>query len=84
MNLLFKPFGIISGLIAGRIGEKLFNRLWALFDSDDPPAPEDRDASHLKLLLALAVQGAIFTAVRGVVEHGARHGYEAMTGDWPA
>lgn len=83
MTLLFKPFGILSGLIAGKIGEKLFNRLWALFDESEPPTPDDREARHLKLILALAVQGAIFTAVRGVVEHGARHGYEAMTGEWP-
>jgi len=37
----------------------------------------------VKLIVALIVQGAIFRAVRGLVDHGSRHAFQKMTGSWP-
>jgi hypothetical protein len=37
----------------------------------------------MKLLAALVVQGAIFRLVRGLVDHGSRHGWRKLTGSWP-
>ena len=37
----------------------------------------------MKLLLALASEGAIFRAVRGLLDHGARRGFERFAGEWP-
>jgi hypothetical protein len=34
-------------------------------------------------VLALVLQGAIFRAVRGLVDHGARRGFYNLTGSWP-
>ena len=33
--------------------------------------------------LALGIEGAIFRAVRGLVDHEARRGFQRMTGSWP-
>ena len=35
------------------------------------------------LIAALLVEGAIFRAVRGVVDRGARIGFARTTGTWP-
>jgi hypothetical protein len=35
------------------------------------------------LLLALALEGAIFRAVRGAFDHGARQLFSRLTGTWP-
>ncbi len=80
---LFTPFGILAGLVAGFAGKFLFDKLWSLIDDQDPPEPEHRDASVVKLAVALALQGAIFRAVRGIVEHGARRTFARTTGTWP-
>jgi hypothetical protein len=82
-RFLFIPFGIAAGLIAGFAGKALFDRVWALIDEQEPPEPEHRDASVVKLVAALALEGAIFRAVRGVAEHGARRSFERWTGAWP-
>jgi hypothetical protein len=29
------------------------------------------------------LEGAIFRLIRGFVDHGARHGFERVTGAWP-
>ena len=34
----------------------------------------------MKLIAAMAIQGAIFRAVRGIAEHGARVGFARWTG----
>ena len=32
---------------------------------------------------ALVLEGAIFRVIRGFAEHGARHGFSQLTGEWP-
>jgi hypothetical protein len=83
MNLLFKPIGILSGLAAGVLGKKLFELLWGRFDHQEPPEPRHRAVRVGKLAAALVLEGAIFGLVRGLAEHGARHGFAALTGEWP-
>ncbi len=31
----------------------------------------------------MAIQGAIFRAVKGIAEHGARKGFQRWSGRWP-
>jgi hypothetical protein len=83
MSLVFKPIGILSGVLAGLLGKKIFELVWGLIDDQDPPEPKYRRVALGKLVLALALEGAIFRLLRGLAEHGARHGFSALTGEWP-
>jgi len=83
MKLLFLPFSIITGLIAGKLAEKVFDGVWRLFDKEEAPEAEHKEISIVKLVLALMIEGAIFRAVRGLVDHGARRGFYNLTGSWP-
>jgi Protein of unknown function (DUF4235) len=83
MRFLFAPIGILAGLMAGFAAQKGFERVWAAFEGGDAPEPEDREVSYPKLLAALAVEGAIFRLVRGMVDRGARVGFASVTGSWP-
>ena len=82
-KIVFTPFSILAGLVAAFIGTLVFDRIWALIDDEEPPEPEDRDIEWGKLIAAMAIQGAIFRAVRGIAEHGARVGFQRWTGAWP-
>jgi hypothetical protein len=82
-KILFLPFSIGAGLIAGLIGTKLFDLLWGLIDDEEAPDPKHRDVTWPKVLAALAIQGAIFRIARGVVDRSSRMGYERLTGRWP-
>jgi hypothetical protein len=83
MKFLFLPFSIVTGLIAGQISKKIFDALWRLFDDQEAPEAEHKEISIAKLALALVIEGAIFRAVRGLVDHGARRGFYNLTGSWP-
>ena len=82
-KIVFTPFSILAGLLAAFVGKLIFDRIWALIDDEEPPEPEDREISWVKLVAAMAIQGAIFRAVRGIAEHGARVGFQRWTGAWP-
>jgi hypothetical protein len=82
-KLLYKPVGLILGAIAGVIAGKLFEQVWGMFTDRVPADPEDREASWGEVLVSAAISGAIFTAVRAVVQRGGAKGFERATGIWP-
>ena len=83
MNLVYKPFSIVSGLVAGRIATRLFSVIWGAIDEQEPPSAEHRDVPLWKLAVALLVEGALFTVIRGLIDHGARRIFHYFTGEWP-
>jgi len=82
-RLLFAPFGLVGGMLAGAIGKRVFARLWGIFDDQQAPEPGQRRVSPMKLALALALEGAIFRMIRGLFDHGSRRMFETATGNWP-
>ncbi len=82
-KLLFIPFSMAAGLVAGFAAKKLFDATWSLVDEEEPPEPEHRDVSWPKLAAALALEGAIFRVSRGLAERGSRIGFHRLTGRWP-
>ena len=83
MKLLFLPFSIVSGLIAGFLGKKLFEQLWGVIDEEEPPEPKHRYVSFAKVLAAAALEGAVFRATRAAVDHQSRRAFAGVTGSWP-
>ncbi len=83
MKVLFTPIGLAVGLVAGIAGRKLFERLWGLVDDEEPPQPENRDISLAQLVLALAVEGAVFRLAKGLADHAVRRSFAGLTGVWP-
>jgi Protein of unknown function (DUF4235) len=83
MKLLFLPFSIVAGLIAGFVSKQLFDAVWGLIDDEEPPDSEHREISVAKLLLAAAIEGAVFRAVRKLVDHEARRAFARTLGTWP-
>jgi hypothetical protein len=82
-KILFIPFSIVGGLLAGFVGRKAFDRIWGLIDDEVPPKSKQSETSWIKLVAALALEGAIFTAVRGAFDHGSRTSFARLTGIWP-
>lgn len=83
MKLIFAPIGIVAGLLAGLAAQKAFDRLWAIFDEEEPPEPDQRQIRYAKLIPALLIEGAIFRLTKGLVDHGVRGGFARLTGKWP-
>jgi hypothetical protein len=83
MKFLFIPIGVVGGLVAGLVGKKIFEQVWGLLDEEEPPDPKHREISVPKMVAALALEGAIFRAVRGLADHGSRRSFARMAGSWP-
>jgi hypothetical protein len=83
MKLLFLPFSILGGILAGFISKKLFEQVWGVIDSEEPPEAKHKEISLFTMLAALALEGAIFRAVKGLTDHGTRKSFQKVTGSWP-
>jgi hypothetical protein len=82
-KLLFIPVSVGGGLLAGFVSKKIFDQIWGLIDEEEPPDSKHREIDWRKLLLAGALQGAIFRAVKETSDHYARVAFARTTGSWP-
>ena len=84
MKLLYKPFGLVMGILGGLLAGKAFKRVWRLAGRQgDAPKPTDRDRGWSEVVLGAALQGAVFGGVKAVVDRAGASGYERVTGVWP-
>ena len=83
MKLAFIPVSVLGGVAAGLIAKLTFERIWGAIDEEEPPEAKHREISLSKLVFALLIEGAIFRAVRGLIDHVARRGFARATGTWP-
>ncbi|NNN32653.1 DUF4235 domain-containing protein [Streptomyces sp. S3(2020)] len=85
LPLVYKPVGLVLGWSSGALAGLAFQRTWkAIRHEDDAPDALDRDRGWGEILLAAAVQGAIFAVVRSAVDRTGAKAIERSTGVWPA
>jgi hypothetical protein len=82
-KLLYKPIGLVLGVLAGLIGKRAFDFAWTKIDDEDPPKGTTRYAPWVKILGAAALQGVIFRTTRVVVDRYGAIGWHYLTGTWP-
>ena len=82
-KVLFIPISIIGGLIAGAISRKILDQIWGMFDDEEPPDSQHRDIDWGKLVIAAALQGAIFRVMKEATDHYSRRAFYRTTGTWP-
>lgn len=82
-KLLFIPVSVGGALIAGFVSKKVFDQMWGLIDGNEPPDSKHRDIRWSRLLIAGALQGAIFRVVKEAADHGGRRAFYRTTGAWP-
>jgi hypothetical protein len=83
MKLLYKPFGIIFGILGGLLGKRLFDFVWTKIDDEEPPEATTEQAQWGKIVVAAALQGMIFRATRAVIDRQGARGWFYLTGSWP-
>ena len=83
MKLIYKPIGIVLGILGGLLGKRVFNAVWAKIDDEDPPKATTQETSWGKLLTASAIQGVIFKTTRVAVDRYGAQGWHYLTGSWP-
>ena len=83
MKVIYKPIGLILGILSGVVSKKIFDLVWKKIDDEDPPKGTTQYAPWIKVLAAAALQGMIFKSTRVVVDRYGAVGWNYLTGAWP-
>ncbi len=84
VRLAYKPIGLVAGVIGGLLAGAMFRRLWGrLGPEGDAPKATDADRGWAEIVLSAAVQGAVFGAVKSIVDRAGAEAFAHATGVWP-
>lgn len=83
-KLIFRIASLLAGMVGGLLASAIFKKAWKLTARQDE-APKATDAARgwHEILIAAALQGAIFATVKAAVDRAAAHGTHSLTGTWP-
>lgn len=84
IKLLYKPVSMLVSVLGGVLAGAIFKKVWRLAAREDE-APKATDAARgwREVLLAAALQGAIFAVVKAALDRAAAEGARQLTGTWP-
>jgi Protein of unknown function (DUF4235) len=84
IKLLYKPVGLLVSVLGGLAAGAIFKQVWKLAaDEDEAPEATDARRGWGEVLLAAALQGAIYALVKAAIDRGAAEGTRKVTGVWP-
>jgi hypothetical protein len=84
IKLLYKPVGILVSVLGGTLAGAIFKRIWkAAAGEEEAPSATDARRGWREVLIAAALQGAIFALVKAALDRGAAIGTRKLTGVWP-
>ncbi|MFE9928485.1 DUF4235 domain-containing protein [Streptomyces sp. NPDC005533] len=83
-KVAYKPVGLALGAVGGALAGAAFKQVWKIVEGDgDAPDATDEDRSWKQILIAAAIQGAIFAVVKAVVDRSGAVATRRVTGTWP-
>ena len=83
-KLAYRPVGLVAGVVAGAISGAVFKQIWKLVaKADDAPTALQSEYRMREVVVAAAIQGAIFAATKAAVDRAGARGFTQLTGTWP-
>jgi hypothetical protein len=83
-KLAYRPVGMLASIAAGSIASAVFRLLWRkIAHEDEAPQALQSENTLGKIVLAAALEGAIFAVVRALIDRGGARGFQKVTGTWP-
>jgi hypothetical protein len=84
IKLLYKPVSILASILGGLLAGVIFKQVWKLAaHEDDAPKATDERRGWREILVAAAMEGAIYATVKAAIDRGAAQGTRKVTGVWP-
>jgi Protein of unknown function (DUF4235) len=83
-RLLYKPFGLLTGVLGGLLARAIFKRVWvAVAHEEKAPEATDERRGWGEVLAAAAAEGAVFGGVKALIDRAGATGFARLTGEWP-
>ena len=83
-KMLYKPLSLAAGVAGGILAGIVFKQVWKVVaGEDDAPEATSEEYGWGEILVAAALQGAIFAVVKAAVDRGGAVGVRKLTGEWP-
>ncbi|MEU4954982.1 DUF4235 domain-containing protein [Streptomyces lavendulae] len=83
-KLAYKPVELALGAVSGMIAGAAFKQVWKVVEGEnDAPSATDENRSWKQVLIAAAIQGAIFAVVKAAVDRSGAVVTRRVTGTWP-
>lgn len=85
-KILYRPVGLVSSVLGGLLANTIFKQVWQRAtpgDQPDPPGALETEYPLRQILIAAALQGAIFALVKTIIDRGGARAFERWTGEWP-
>ena len=82
--LAYRPIGLLGGILAGVVSGAVFKQVWKrVANEDDAPGAMQSEYSMREVVLAAAIQGALFAATKAAIDRAGARGFTKLTGTWP-
>ena len=83
-RLLYMPFGILAGWVAGRAAGGIFKGLWrSVAGETEMPKAMEQQRGWAEVVVAATLGGAVFAGVKAFVDRAFATGFARGTGVWP-
>ncbi|MER7812212.1 DUF4235 domain-containing protein [Streptomyces sp900116325] len=83
-EVAYKPVGLVLGALSGALAGVVFRQVWKKVGHDnDAPNATDEERTWREVVLAATLQGAIFSAVKAIVDRSGATATKRLTGSWP-
>ena len=85
-KILYRPFGLVSSMVGGLLAGQLFKQVYkrvSRAEHDESPSPLASEYPLKELLVASLIQGAIYAAVKALIDRGGARAFQRWTGEWP-
>ncbi|KQS66460.1 hypothetical protein ASG41_13640 [Modestobacter sp. Leaf380] len=82
--MAYRPIGLLGSLAAGAVSSAVFGQVWKrVAKEDDAPSAMQSEYPMKQVLLAAAIQGAIFAVTKAAINRAGARGFTKLTGSWP-
>ncbi|MDK3255896.1 DUF4235 domain-containing protein [Blastococcus capsensis] len=83
-KLVYRPIGLLGGIAAGVVSGAVFKQVWRIIaKEDDAPGALQSEYRMREVVIAAAIQGALFAATKAAIDRAGARGFTKLTGTWP-